>query len=103
MPVPCNVNAACNPDIIMRRDVIEKPRQSPQPSGAPGKTAMQPDRHHAWPPKAILPELIEAFDQVIAPVAPGDKARCGSEAHIVGIEGVGQDTMITTVMGDPIG
>ena len=46
-PVPCDVDAACNPDTLLLLKVIEESCQRRGPARPTGKAAMQAHGHHA--------------------------------------------------------
>jgi hypothetical protein len=45
-PVPREVYAPADPDLVPGLDIVEEAAQRRKASGAAGQTAVQPDRHH---------------------------------------------------------
>src|SRR5271163_199516 len=96
-PVPGDIDAAANPDVLALQHVIEKALQGVDPSGASGQAAVQPDGEHLWliePIRVPLPiKRVERRGEIVEELRARIEALGGGKAHIVGIEGVWDDEM----------
>ena len=96
-----DINAAGEPDIGPGLGMFDKPLQRGDPPGAAHKTTMQTDRHHARYRGAFLVQSVKAIAQVGKKLIPGIETLGGAEAHIVGVQGVGDDQVIFAIHFGP--
>src|SRR4029079_9388315 len=104
MPVPGDIDAARYPHFIVTRDMIEEAFERHGPSGPPDQPAMQAHGHHLWraAPSLLIKE-IEAVAQIAQELLAAVKSLRCREAHVIGIERIGYDEMITALRPrDPI-
>ena len=59
-----NIDAPRNPEVSMRKGVVEKPFERSRAPGATGEPAMQPDRHHARRTLAFAKKHVEGVLQI---------------------------------------
>ena len=94
-PVPGDVDAPADPHALVSADIVEKPLQrgdAARPAAQPG---MQADGQHLRRVEsrriAFAIQRVEGVLQVVEELRAGIKAlRCG-EAHVVAVEGIGND------------
>src|SRR5688500_1108426 len=105
VPVPGNVDAARHPYFVVPRNVIEEALERQSASRPPDEAAMETHRHHLGRAEpSLFIEAIEAVPQIGQELIPAVEALRSSEAHVIGIEGVGDDEMLPALRPvDPIG
>ena len=103
-PMPGDVDAPRDPDILEPVDVVEEPAQRRNAARPPDQAAMQAHRHHPGrTPDTFLVERVETVAQVgLELVARVEPLRRG-EAHVVGIQRVGDDQLLAPARLDPVG
>ena len=86
------------------RQALERsaPPSGPAPAapadGPPDEAAVQPHRHHLRAAAAaFLVEAVEAVLQVLEEVLAGVEALRRGKAHVVGVEGVGNDEVLAAI------
>src|SRR5689334_2405687 len=99
-----DIDAARQPDTLVLQDVIEETGKRLGAARPPGKAAMKADRHHLGRAAAALfIEAIEAILEVGEELVAAVEALRGGEAHVVGIERIGNDEMPAAVWAaDPV-
>ena len=80
-----------DPDPVDACDVVEKTRERGGAAGPAGQPAVQADRHHLRRALAFGVEHVEAVAQIGEEVVAGGEALRVDEAHVVGVERVGND------------
>ena len=93
-PVPGDVDAPRDPDLLVRRDVIEETRQRRGAPGTADEPAMQADRHHLRRGLAFRIERVESVLQIGEELVAGIEALRRGEAHVVGVERIGHDQLL---------
>ena len=94
LPVAGDVDAARQPDLLMRLDVGNESLQRRDAAGAADQPAMQADIHHARPPgAALLVVRVERIPEIGEELVAGVEALRRREAHVVGVERVGDDEL----------
>ena len=98
MPVPRDVDAARDPNLVVRLHVVDELRQPHGPAGPPDEAAVQPHRHHLRAAAAaFLVKAVEAVLEILEEVLAGVEALRRCKAHVVGVERVGDDEVLRTV------
>lgn len=64
-PVIGDIDTPRKPDVIVILCVIEKTGERGRPARPAGKSAMQPDRHHAWPARTFFIENVKRVPEVV--------------------------------------
>ena len=102
-PVGGDLGAGGEPGVAAGVDVVEEAGEAGGAAGAAGEAAVQADRHHLRRAGgAFGPEGVEAVAQVGEEVLAGLE-RAGGEAHVVGLERVGDDQLLAVAVLAPVG
>src|SRR5690242_11024348 len=88
-PMPCDVEAAAEPDLVVALDMVEEALQRRKAAGAADEAAMEADRQHLRRACALLVEHVEGVAQIREELVAGIEALARRKAHVVGIERVG--------------
>jgi hypothetical protein len=84
--------------------VVEEAGERRGPARAAGEAAVQADRHHLrLPGGAFGIEHVEAVLEIGEELVAGVEALVGGEAHVVGVERVGDDEVRAVGAVDPVG
>jgi hypothetical protein len=103
-PVAGDVDAAREPDPVLRCRVVEEPHQPGNLSRAADQPVVQPDRHHLRAARRALGmERVEGILEVLEELLAGDVAGRGGEAHVVGFQRIGDDQLVARADLQPIG
>jgi hypothetical protein len=103
-PMPGDVDAAREPDAVVRLCIVEKALQPGDLARAADQPAMQADREHLGRGRLALGvERVEAVLQVLEELLAGDVARRGGKAHVVGFERIGDHQLVMVAIFAPIG
>ena len=104
LPVLGDLDAAGKPDLVVALNIIDEALERGEPARPPGKAAVQADIHHLR--LARLPFRIEHVERIlqigvegVAIAEPG----LDSKAHVVDIQRIGNDQLVTPGMPTPIG
>src|ERR1700683_2298331 len=103
MPMARDIEARGNPDAVLAADVVDEPRHRCRASRPPSQAAVQADRHHLGRGLALGVEGVESVAQISEEIVAARKALRIDEAHVIGIETVGNDHMRSLRALDPIG
>ena len=102
-PMPRNIDPSAEPDIVMARDMLDKPLERLKAAGAPDQSAMEADIHQAGRLCALFVEHVETVAQVsekgLSPIEP----RRGGEPMIVDISRIRNDELLLAALGQPVG
>src|SRR6056297_987079 len=103
-PMFGDCEAGWGPDVLMRCDVIQEPFQTGDLSRAANQPAMQADTHHRRPASLALGmECFEGIDQILAEVLPRHPSRRARKAHVIRLQRVGYDQLVTFAESCPMG
>ena len=103
-PVGGNLASPGEPCAILRRRIVEKPFQPHHPPRPADQAAMQPDRHHSGPPRLTFGiQRIKRIFQIAEEMIAGVEALWRGEAHVIGVERIGDHQLVAPAHLDPIG
>ena len=103
-PVAGDVDAARRPNAVEAADIVDEALQPGHLAGATDQAAMQADAHHLRLPR--LPfgiKHIEGVLQILIELLAGDVAGRGGEAHVIRLQRIGDDQLVTPTHALPIG
>ncbi len=109
LPVAGDVDAARQPHLVVALDVVDEALQRRHTPGTADQAAMQADRHHlGLAGLALGVERVEGVLQVGEELLAFGEAGLDGEAHVVGVERVGDDELrrdgvAMAVMVEPVG
>src|SRR5258708_38463671 len=102
VPVVGDLKARRYPDALMIHDVIEKPHQRSRAPRPPEHPAMQAYRHHLRRCFAFGIQNVETVLEIAKELVAAAEPLRIDEAHVVGIEAVGNDQMRSGRSLDPV-
>lgn len=103
MPVVSDIDSAANPDIFKALHVVQEPGEGGGATGASGEAAVEADAHHFGSGFAFVVQHVEGVAEVGEELVAAVEPLVGGEAHIVVVEGVGDDEVGAIVVVDPVG
>ena len=103
MPMARDIEPGRDPDAVEAGDIVEKPHETRGAARPAGEAAMQADRHHFRRALAFGVEHVEAVAQISEEIVAVGEALRIDEAHVVGIERIGNDQMRRFRPAHPIG
>ena len=93
LPVLGDIDATGDPYLVVGLDVIEEAFQRREASRSSGDPTVQPDGEHLGCRVALGVEHVEGVTQVLEEVLTVVEALGAGEAHVIGVQGVGDDEM----------
>src|ERR1700722_5234486 len=93
VPVLRDLQPRRHPDAVVSPDVVEKAHQGRGAAGTSDDPAMQADRHHLRRGRAFGIEHVETILEIGEELIAAAEPLRIDEAHVVGIEAVGNDQM----------
>jgi hypothetical protein len=99
-PVAGDVDPAREPDALMAGGVVDEAPERHDPAGPADQAAVEAHGHH---PPAFGIERVEAVAQIGLELVARVEALGRGEAHVVGVERVGDDELVAPARPDPVG
>src|SRR5271166_4681735 len=103
VPMPRDIDPACNPDIVAFPDIIEKTNERAGAARSSHQTAMQPDRHHLGRPFSLGVQHVQCVLEIGEELTTVAEPLRVDESHVIGVERVWNNEMRPLRPLDPIG
>ena len=100
-PVARDIDPPCQPDAVVPLHMVEELHQPGKPRRPADKPAMQPHRQHFRRRLAFGIERVESVDQIGGELVAGMEPLRRREAHVVGVERIGDDQVRALGLGAP--